>query len=183
MLEIFAGDESYDDENEKFVITNAVKLQLEHSLVSVSKWESKFKRAFLSDQPMTEEEVLYLLTSMCLTPNTPPGIFYKVPESQLELVREYLDDKQTATFFTDRGNAPRPPGRPQIVTSELIYYWMISYRIPIEAENWNFNRLITLIRIFDEKSQSANRKMTPKEVAAHQRQLNQQRRAASGSKG
>lgn len=183
MLEIYAGTEEFDEETEKFVIVDRVDLQLEHSLVSASKWESKFQRPFISDNNMQPEEIYYLLWCMCLTPNTPPEIFLRVSDEQIQMALDYLSDKQSATFFNEERGQGGPPGRKQIITTEVIYSWMFMHRIPIEAEHWNLNRLMNLIRILDEKHNSKSRRMSPKEIIARNRELNQQRRAASGSAG
>jgi hypothetical protein len=149
------------DEDNNFVIIEGFELELEHSLVSLSKWEAKFGKPFLSKNKKTDEEALWYIQAMCLTPNVPPEVFQKLSNANVEAVNEYLNTKQTATWFPDT-----PDGKNQeIITNEVIYYWLTSFRIPWEAQYWNLNRLFTLIRVFDAKNSPVKKKVGTDDLA------------------
>lgn len=171
--------EMFDETKQEFVITDQIALDLEHSLVSLSKWESKYEKPFLNTTDKTTEEVFEYIKCMVITPNVPPEIFQNLSTNHLQLVNSYIDAKMTATWFSDTPGAP--PSR-DIITSELIYYWMIVFQIPFECENWHLNRLFTLIRVCNLK-QAKPKKMSRAEVAARNRELNAQRKLQLGTRG
>lgn len=173
------GQESYDETTESFVIVGGTQLRLEHSLVSLSKWEESFEKPFLGKDSKTGEETLAYIRCMCLDPEIPPEVFQQLGESHIKLINEYLNKKQTATWFSDQPGAPKTT---EVVTSELIYYWMTVFHIPFECETWNLNRLFTLIRICNVK-QAKPKKMSRSEIAARNRELNEQRKRQLGTSG
>ena len=144
--------EFYNEELNEFIEVKAITLELEHSLISVSKWESKWKKPYISETEKTTEEVI-----------------------------DYINDPMTATTFYDFGK--KPARSSEYVTSELIYYWMTAYNIPFTCEKWNFNRLMTLIRVAGEKNNPEQEKMSPDAIREQNRMLNEKRRAAMKSKG
>lgn len=171
--------ESYDEANEKFV-RETFRLELEHSLVSLSKWESKFEKRFLDDEEKTTDEVIAYIKDMNVTPEIPPEVFLHLTQSNIDEIQKYIDSKQSATTFRE-DNKPNSPSR-QKISSELIYYWMTSYQIPWEAQHWHLSRLFALIRVFNEH----NKKDQPRSrssIAEERRKLNAQRRAQMGSRG
>lgn len=172
-------EEGFDDETQEFVATDTFSLDLEHSLVSLSKWESHWGKPFLGPDEKTSEETLWYIRSMTITQNVPPKVYENLSNENLEAVNDYINAKMTATTFTELRKTP--PSREKI-TAELIYYWMISLNVPVEFEHWHLNRLITLIRVCNLKNAPA-KKMSRKEIAQHQRELNAQRRAQLGTKG
>ena len=187
MLEVLVPPvEGYNDEkNEFFNICNGGVLQLEHSLLSIHKWEQKYHRAFLDNgsTPKSEEETKYYVKCMTINKNVDPEIYNHLPSKCMLEIKQYIEDPMTATTF----NEPKENGKPskQIITSELIYYWMIVHSIPFECQKWHIHRLLTLIRVCNIKSQ-AGQKMTKAEKAAaiaKRRELNAARRAALNSKG
>lgn len=179
MLKIFVPSaELYDERTERFITINGRELQLEHSLVSLSKWECKWKKPFLSNAPKSREETIDYVRCMTISQNVDPNVFLGLTDANIEAVNRYIDDPMTATTFK---NSQKRPSR-QIVTSEIIYYWMISLEIPMECQKWHLNRLLTLIRVCDEKNQPGKKK-SKKDIIAENRALNQMRRARTGSRG
>jgi hypothetical protein len=176
---VVPGIEMFDDDSQEFVSVGDVTLELEHSLVSLSKWESKYEKPFLGKGEKTTEEVLGYIRAMVLTPNVPEEVFTKLSEENINAVNEYIEAKMTATWFSD---APGAPSTRDIITAELIYYWMVTFNIPFECERWHLNRLFTLIRVCNLK-QAKPKKMSRSELAARNRELNAQRRAQLGTKG
>ena len=180
MLKIVVpGVEMFDEKSQEFVTIDNFVLELEHSLVSLSKWESKYERPFLDQNEKSTEEVLDYVKMMVVSPNFPPGVFEKLTEENISAINSYLDAKMTATWFSD---APGAPQAKEVITSELIYYWMISFQIPFECETWHLNRLFTLIRVCNVKA-AKPKKMTRAEIAARNRDLNARRKAELGTKG
>jgi hypothetical protein len=176
---IVPGVEMFDEESQEFVTKHDVTLVLEHSLVSLSKWESKHEKPFLGKAEKTTEEILDYIKCMTMTPDVPDEVFSKFSEENLLAINEYIEAKMSATWFND---PPGAPGSREVITAELIYYWMVVFQIPFECENWHLNRLFTLIRICNIK-QSKPEKMSRAQVAARNRELNAQRRAQLGTSG
>lgn len=171
--------EEWDERNQEFVYTKEQTLQLEHSLVSLSKWEARWNRAFLSKQDKTTEEVLDYIRCMTLTQNVNPEIYDFMTTDNIAKVNEYIAAPMTATYFSEDGNTK--PSREK-VTAELIYFWMISYNIPFECQKWHLNRLLTLIRVCNIKNQSP-KKRSRKELLSRNAALNQSRRKQLNTKG
>ena len=171
-LIIPARDDLWDESTGTFISMKEQVLHLEHSLISLSKWESKVKKPFLSSSNKTAEE--WLFYNKCMTLNQLSDYVYNfITPEMMEEVLNYIEDPMTATTFSDFTNSN---GRPEVVTSEIIYYNMFSFGIPIELEKWHLNRLIALIRVFSIKGGNT-KKMSKAEAAAFQRSINDRRLA------
>ena len=172
------GLEQWDEAHQMFISTKETELCLEHSLVSVSKWESKWHKHFIGNNNLTEEMLLDYIRCMTLTQNVNPEVYYAIDRSLIETITEYIKDSHTATWFSEDGKKTNN----QIITSELIYYWMIALQIPFECQKWHLNRLLTLIRVCNEKNQP-EKKMSRSEIMRRNRELNEARRKALNTKG
>ena len=173
--------ESYDEEQQRFVVTKSYTLELEHSLASLSKWESHFEKPFLGKEDKTPEETLWYIQAMTLTPNVPPEIYLELSKENVEEIQKYIHAKMTATWFNDRDNKPNR----EIITAEVIYYWMIALNIPFECQYWHLNKLLTLVNVCNLKNapEKSKNKMSRAEMIAQRNKLNAQRRAQHGSRG
>ena len=174
------GDELWDDEAERFFYTEDVVLQFEHSLVSLSKWEAKFHKQFLTSEKRTEEEMLGYIVAMLVTPDVDLDVLNRMSETNVEEINEYINDPMTGSTVSDLPQTgPRSSER---ISAELIYFWMSHYQIPYEAREWHLNQLFTLIKIHHAKSQKPKRMSTQKN-AQTMAEINAQRKAQLGSKG
>lgn len=142
--------EFYDEQNNRFFTIKGRKLVLEHSLVSISKWESKYKKPWFSEEQKTIEETRYYIQCMTITQNVPPETYILITNDIVSQVNEYLNDPMTAAKFTNLKGRRRNNG--EYITSETIYYWMIMFNIPDKCEKWHINRLIALITMCSEKN-------------------------------
>lgn len=177
--------EYYNSETNEFVWIEGKSLTLEHSLVSVSKWEAKWHKAFLGGEEKTQEEILDYIRCMTLTKNVDPAIYSNLTSENIKTIENYIDDPMTATTFSEDARKPikkKGFGKQRPVTSEIIYYWMIALNIPIECQKWHLNRLLTLVRVVNIKN-SPNKKMGKKELMDRNRSLNAARRKAMGTTG
>lgn len=175
-----ACDEMWDPAQNCFVTCPEARILVEHSLISVSKWETKYCRPFLSDKngPKTPEELLDYIRFMTLTRNVDPNVYYRIDELTMKTIMEYIESPMTATKISKRN---RRTNR-SFITSEVIYYYMVELGIPFECERWPLNRLMTLIDVCNEK-QGPRKKMSHSEIARQNKALNDARRKATGSRG
>jgi len=176
---IIPGDEYFNQEDETFETVGDVELELEHSLVSLSKWESKFKKPFLSDKPKSAQEIYWYIDAMIITPIYPDDALTRLTKQNIDQINTYIESTESATTF---GEMPERKGKGEIITSELIYYWMVAFNIPFECEYWHLNRLFALIRICNIKN-SKPKKMSARELSQRNRELNAVRRAQYNTKG
>lgn len=175
--------ELYNDLTGEFYSISETTLTLKHSLLSVSKWEAKWKKPFLnsSTDEMTSEELADYIRCMTVTQNVNENVYKYIPEYVKQQVAAYIQDTMTATWFSEKDKSA-PKGDREIVTSELIYYWMTQFNIPFECEKWHLNRLLTLIRICSIKNQPS-KKMKGTELAKYNNQLNKARRMKHKTRG
>lgn len=173
------GEESWNEELNQFSYPGTIEVSFEHSLVSLSKWESIHEKPFLGPKPKTNAELQDYVHAMVTTPGVTPEDLNRLSESQLLELDAYINKPMTATTF------PKTPGgskNTEVISAELIYYWMNTSNIPPEYEEWHLNRLFTLIRVHSAKNQKP-KKVGPGERRQQQRELNAQRRARLGSTG
>ena len=181
MLQITVpATERWDEDKEEYVYTKERTLRLEHSLVSLSKWESKWCKAFLSKKDKTHEETIDYIKCMTVTPNVEPEVYECLTPKNIDEIYEYINAPMTATVINEVGGGGK--SNKDTVTSELIYYWMISLQIPPEYDKWHLNKLITLIRVVSVKN-APPKKMSSSERIRQNAALNASRRAKSGSRG
>lgn len=168
----------YDEKEKRFIDVKETKLQLEHSLVSISKWEAKWKKSFISTDNKTPEEWIDYFRCMTITQNVNPYVYSILTEDNISTIRDYIEDPMTATTFTDN----KKSFSRSIITSEQIYCLMLQYNIPIEFQKWHLNRLTTLIRVCRIKMEGSS-KLSKKESAERYRQLNEERKAKLHTRG
>lgn len=188
MLTITIPDKKlWDSKNEVFINLKERTLTLEHSLVSISKWEAKWHEPFISDKKKTQEQTVDYIKFMTLTQNVDDVVYVALSQQNFKEISEYIDNKMTATWFSDSKTSPNVPGRKEVITSELIYYWMIALEIPFECQKWHLNRLLTLIKVCNAKAKAANSKkgsnVNKREILSKNAELNAARRKKLGTSG
>jgi hypothetical protein len=174
--------EQFDEEMNEFIYTKIANEQticLEHSLVSLSKWESKWCKAFLSKNHKTDEEILDYIKCMTITQNVDPDVYRRLTDQNLKEINRYIEAPQTATYFSEDKSTK---SNREIVTAELIYYWMITLNIPVEFQKWHLNRLLALIKVCNIKN-SPPKKRSKREIMSRNAALNAARRQQLNSKG
>lgn len=170
----------FDERTSEFITAKGGTLKLEHSLVSISKWESKWKIPFLSKKKKTKEQIDDYIRCMSVNGDPDPNLIASISSEDKNRIIDYIDEKQTATWFynlDDKRNI-----HSDVVTSELIYYWMIAYKIPHEYEKWHLSRLLTLIEICNREN-TPPKKMSQAEIIARNKALNAERKARLHSRG
>lgn len=184
MLEVTIPEmEIFDEDTNTFIaIVKKTTLRLEHSLISLKKWESKWHKPFLGKENKTPEEISDYIRCMTINQVDDPAIYKFIPANVIEQVVKYIEDPMTATWFSNSVNANLPKSRGRIVTNELIYYWMIALNIPVEFQKWHLNQLLTLIKVVNIEN-GPKKKMSRKEEAQQRAALNAARRAKYNSKG
>lgn len=187
MLKItIPGVEQYDPVHNLFYTTKETTLVLEHSLVSVSKWESKWKIPFLNNKGMTRLQLQDYVKCMTISQNVDPLVYNALTKENYEEIMKYLEDPMSATTINEKNLPKGAPGgggrRGQTVTSELIYYWMTALNIPFECQKWHLNRLMMLIRVASIEQQPP-KQMSKRDIMSQNKALNAARRAKMHSKG
>lgn len=171
--------EYWDEQKEEFVSKSEQTLQLEHSLVSLSKWESKWCKPFLSKRDKTREEILDYIKCMTITQNVDPDVYNRLTNNNFQEINAYIEAPMTATTFSDDKN--KNSSR-EIITAEIIYYWMIAHNIPPEYQKWHLNRLLTLIKVCNIKSQPP-KKMSKRDTLKSNSAINAARRKRLNTRG
>lgn len=183
MLKITIPDtETFDEATQTFNVIKGQTISLEHSLVSISKWESKWHKVYLDKRTdKTAEEVIDYIRCMTLTQNVDPLIYYCIPASEVKRINEYIEDPMTATWFSDEEGGGKGRGGP-IITAEVIYYMMIAYQIPFECQKWHLNRLLTLLRVCEVYNRP-KKKMRKNQILSRNAKLNAERKKKMGTRG
>lgn len=170
--------EQYDEALNEFKTSKEQSLQLEHSLVSLSKWESKWKKAFLTKNEKTIEETIDYIKCMTITQNVDDNSYIGLTNENIRQVRDYIEDDMTATTFS---NEKKTINR-EVITAEIIYYWMITLNIPFECQKWHLNRLLTLINVCNIKN-TPPKKMSKRELMSRNASINAARKQSLHSRG
>ena len=174
------GRTLYDEEKDLFLDPEpSCVLELEHSLVSLSKWESIFRKPFLGEEEKSPLEIYAYIECMILNQVYPDNILNRLSHDNLEAIKAYIESAESATTF---GELPERKGKKERITSELIYYWLVAFQIPFEVERWHLNRLFSLIRICNIKNQKPDKK-SKQELARQYREENAKRRAQFNTTG
>lgn len=171
--------EGFDEEAGEFVDLQTYQLDLEHSLVSLSKWESKWEKPFLGNEAKTEDQTLDYIRMMVLGEQPDEKVFSCLTSDNIKAIDTYINAKMTATTFNERQKQQQSR---EIITAELIYYWMVSLSIPVEFQDWHLNRLLTLIRVCNIKN-TPKEKLAKTDTVRQRRELNAERRKQTGSRG
>lgn len=177
------GEEFYNEETNEFSYENPVILQMEHSLISISKWEAKWHRAFLAKKERNAEETLDYFK--CMTINkVDPKVYKRLSQENVEEILNYINEPMTATYMGSSKFGPGGEARAKdTTTAELLYYYMIALGIPFECEKWHLNRLLALIHVCEVKNSSGNKTMSRSQLNKRNASLNAARRKAHGTKG
>lgn len=185
MLELTVPKQrGFNSQTNEMLYWPEVHLTLEHSLIAISLWEAKYHKPFLNTEK-TPAELIDYIRCMTVNKNVDPDVYNRLTADNIDAVSDYINDSMTATWFSEdkkpRQEGAAPPKK-EVITSELIYYWMVAYQIPFECQKWHLNRLITLVRIYSEKNKEP-KKMSKKEMMAQRKSLNAARRAKAKSNG
>lgn len=179
MLEItIPGIELYDENTNEFIYYSDEKIQLEHSLVSISKWEANWCKPFLNGRDKSPDEILDYIKCMTITEGVTDDLYSRLTQENFTAINEYLGRPMTATTFSNEQGKPNR----EIITSEVIYYWMVSFNIPFECQYWHLNRLLTLIKVCNVKN-NPPKKMSKNEILSRNKALNEARRKQLNTRG
>lgn len=165
--------ELWDSKNNRFIYSKEQSITFEHSLVSISKWESKWHIPFMSNDEKTTEQIFDYIKCMTITQNVKDETYNFLTEDNIKTIKEYIDNPMTATWFSENGPKSR-----RVITSELIYYYMIESGVPMECQRWHINRLLTLIRVINEERKE--HKMSTNELYRRNSELNRLRKQRLG---
>lgn len=169
----------YNSNTNEFIPIKGQTLHLEHSLVSLSKWESKWHKPFLFATERSQDEMIDYIRCMTITQNVNPTVYLGLTSENIEAITNYINDSSTATWFR---KDDKKVGTKEVITNEIIYYWMITLNIPMECQRWHLNRLLTLIRVCNEKN-APPKKMSPREIALNNKKLNDARKRSLNTRG
>ena len=177
---VVPATELFDESTQQFVEYEEKTLQLEHSLVSLSKWESKWCKPFLTKDEKSFEETIDYIKCMTVTQNVKPDVYLRLSRENIDQINKYIEAPMTATYIYEENS--RGKINNEQVTAELIYYWMISLNIPVEFQKWHINRLITLIKVCNVKNQPP-KKRSARDILSRNAALNAARKQKHNTKG
>lgn len=178
-LEIPMGPEVWDEEKEEFVEPKYKVLQLEHSLVSIQKWESKWCKPFLHTKELSDEEIIDYIKCMTLTQNVDPDVYNHLTKAHIDQISDYIHAPMTATTFREDRNGKK---NREIITAEIIYYWMVALQIPKDYRKWHLNQLLTLIRVCNIKNEPP-KKQSKRDIMKQNAAINEANRKKFNTKG
>lgn len=170
--------EQFDSDKQEFIYVKETKLTLEHSLLAIAKWESKWHKVFLGKEKKTQEEIIDYIKCMTITPNVDPNVYYALTEDNIKEIDSYINNPMSAISFPESQNKRSR----EAITNELIYYWMISLNIPVEFEKWHINRLLTLIRLTSAKN-NPKKKTDQRELIDRYREINERNKKKFNTRG
>lgn len=170
--------DGWDPVKKEFIQTKDTTITIEHSLISISKWESIWQKPFLTQDQKTYEEIISYYKCMTLTQNVDPDVYRTIKKDVAEEITAYINNPMTATTVTHR----KKGGSKDILTSEVIYWMMAANQIPFTCEKWHLNRLLMLLEVCSIKNAPKD-KMSKKETLAQHRALNAARRAKYHTNG
>ncbi len=177
---VIPQQELWNEYTQEFVYTKPQVLQLEHSLVSISKWEAKWHKSFISSTVKSHEEEIDYVRCMTITQNVDPNVYNYLTRDNLNAVNKYIEAPMSATYVFEDGNQQKGTEK---ITSELIYYWMIAFGIPFDpCQKWHLNRLLMLIKVCSVKNRSPKKRMSHDKLQNRAR-LNAERKRRYNSKG
>lgn len=183
MLELYIKKQTYfNEETEEFVQIEDTTLHMEHSLKTVRLWESKWHKPFMTKKEKTTEEILDYMQIMCMDDAVNPMIFQTMRVTDIQKVIAYIENPMTATWFSNNSRIGASVHSGEVVTAEIVYYWMFTLNVPLELETWHLNQLLTLLKVMNIKN-GGEKKMSKKEAALQRAKLNAQRRKKYKSKG
>lgn len=171
--------EYFDEKSQTFFHTKETTITIEHSLVSLSKWEMKWQKPFNDGKPKPMNEIIDYIRCMTITQNVPMIVYDCITTENLEQIQAYIDEPMTATTFR---SINKGKGNKEIVTAEIIYYWMFSFNIPMECDKWHLNKLLTLIRVFNVKN-TPRKKMSQRDALKYHKAQNEARKKRLGTRG
>lgn len=177
---VIPDQERWSDELNRFFYTKGATIQMEHNLVALAKWESKWHKPFISSESLTMTEYLDYLRCMTVTEGVDPNVFYNLTDENMRQIKEYMDDPMTATWFREEENNKGKSKK--VITAEVIYGWMVGLEIPFECQYWHLNRLMTLIRVVNTNNQP-EKKMSMRDRYSRNTALNAARRKKLGTHG
>lgn len=181
------ASEDYDEAKQEFIYSEEVTLELEHSLVSLSKWEAIWEKPFLGNEVKTTEETLSYIYCMTLTPDVSPEVYQRLTNDHMNQINNYISANMSATWFNEKASPGQSRRGNKVITSELIYYWMASQHIWLECQNWHLSRLFTLLKVFNAENANASGSKKPmrsqREMLAERNRLNAERRAKFNTSG
>lgn len=172
--------EMFNEKTLEFIEPRRYTIQLEHSLISLSKWEAKWNKPFLSKENKTGEETLDYIKCMTVSQNIPEEAYMLLSSQNMKEIEDYIAAPMSGTKISKTEQSQS--GKKQIITSEVIYGWMVALGIPFECQKWHLNRLLMLIQVCGIQN-SPPKKMSKREIYKNNRSLNEARRAKANSRG
>lgn len=187
MFVINLGDELFDEETNTFLHPVGKKLHLEHSLLSISKWEAEWEIPFLNTDKTSEQSLSYIKCCV-LDDDFDELLLNTLSDKNILDFNAYLSKGMTAKKIIDLRSSlsqkrkSRRPASQKALTSEDIYYSMIQFHVWKECEEWPLQRLLSLLQLCSLKSNSTG-EMSKSDQAKFYREENARRKAKYHTNG